>query len=30
VSGDIDGDAVGDFSILLTGTHTLAAGDFIL
>ncbi len=30
VSGDLDGDAVADFQILLTGAHTLSAGDFLL
>ena len=30
VSGDLDGDAVADFQILLTGTQTLSAGDFLL
>jgi hypothetical protein len=30
VSGDLDGDAVADFQILLAGTHTLSAGDFLL
>jgi hypothetical protein len=30
VTGDVNGDAVADFHILLTGTHTLAAGDFLL
>jgi hypothetical protein len=30
VTGDVDGDAVADFHILLTGTHALSAGDFLL
>jgi Ca2+-binding RTX toxin-like protein len=28
--GDVDGDMNGDFSIQLTGNHTLIAGDFLL
>ena len=30
VEGDIDGDGLADFSLQLAGTHTLAAGDFVL
>jgi len=30
VSGDVNGDGVADFSINLTGSITLAAGDFVL
>jgi Ca2+-binding RTX toxin-like protein len=30
VTGDINGDAVADFHILLTGTMTLSASDFVL
>jgi hypothetical protein len=30
VAGNADGDAVADFHILLTGTHTLSAGDLLL
>ena len=30
VSGDVNGDGVADFSILLTGAKTLVAGDFVL
>lgn len=30
ISGDINGDAVSDFKILLIGTHNLTGGDFIL
>jgi Ca2+-binding RTX toxin-like protein len=30
VAGDTDGDGVGDFQIVLMGSHTLGAGDFVL
>ena len=30
VSGDVDGNGTADFSVLLTGTGALAAGDFVL
>ncbi len=30
IQGDIDGDSVADFEIVLTGSHTLVAGDFYL
>jgi len=30
VSGDLDGDRTADFEIALTGTLTLAVGDFVL
>lgn len=30
VAGDVNGDAVADFEIQLTGAHTLVAGDFVL
>jgi hypothetical protein len=29
VYGDTDGDGTADFTICLTGSHTLASGDFI-
>lgn len=30
IQGDIDGDAVADFEIVLTGSHALVSGDFYL
>ncbi|MEH3101714.1 beta strand repeat-containing protein [Sphingomonas adhaesiva] len=30
IMGDVNGDAVADFAITLTGTHTLLGGDFFL
>lgn len=30
VQGDVDGDGVADFSVMLSGNHTLTADDFIL
>ena len=30
IQGDVNGDGVADFSMLLTGSHTLGAGNFVL
>jgi hypothetical protein len=30
VTGDVDGDGAGDFQILLYGSHSLGASDFVL
>jgi Ca2+-binding RTX toxin-like protein len=30
VAGDVDGDGLGDFQILLVGSHALGSGDFVL